>query len=152
LFSSQEIKFDEFLAAKTFCSSGTCPNLAEITLTGSEYVDEFALYQPQWSEGFKIPNKADLDTSVTLKGHSVDPIIPNTESPFDELDENLSNDEKSIDVKVTGEIVPLSHVLFKPNVFISTHVPRRYENPGDEDLMNMGFSREGSPICNRRSS
>jgi hypothetical protein len=94
LLSSQEIKFDEFLAAKTFCSSGTCPNLAEITLTGSEYVDEFAAYQPQWSEGFKIPEKTDLDTSVTLKGHSADPIIPNTESPFDELDENLTNDEK----------------------------------------------------------
>ena len=51
---------------------------------------------------------------------------------------NLSLDETTNDVDVAGEIVPLSHVLFKPNIFISTHVPRRYENTGDEDLMNMG--------------
>ncbi|NPD89021.1 MAG: DUF362 domain-containing protein [Asgard group archaeon] len=51
---------------------------------------------------------------------------------------NLSNDEITRDVNVAGEVNPLSHVLFKPNVFISTHVPRRYENTGDEDMMNMG--------------
>jgi uncharacterized protein (DUF362 family) len=34
--------------------------------------------------------------------------------------------------------VPLSHILFEPNTFISTHVPRRYEDAGDEDLMNIG--------------
>jgi uncharacterized protein (DUF362 family) len=51
---------------------------------------------------------------------------------------NLSLDETTKDVDVAGEIVPLSHVLFKPNIFVSTHVPRRYEDTGDEDLMNMG--------------
>jgi uncharacterized protein (DUF362 family) len=51
---------------------------------------------------------------------------------------NLSHDKKTILVNVAGENVPLSHVLFKPNLFISTHVPRRYEDAGDEDLMNMG--------------
>jgi len=51
---------------------------------------------------------------------------------------NLSHDKKTKMVNVAGEDVPLSHVLFKPNIFISTHVPRRYENSGDEDLMNMG--------------
>jgi uncharacterized protein (DUF362 family) len=51
---------------------------------------------------------------------------------------NLSHDEETIDVNVAGEIVPLSHVLFKPNIFLSTHVPRRYEESGDEDLMNLG--------------
>lgn len=51
---------------------------------------------------------------------------------------NLSHDEDTIEVDVAGEKVPLSHVLFKPNIFISTHVPRRYENTGDEDLMNEG--------------
>ncbi|MFQ5979910.1 MAG: DUF362 domain-containing protein [Candidatus Heimdallarchaeota archaeon] len=51
---------------------------------------------------------------------------------------NLSDDTKTKAVEVAGENVLLSHVLFKPNVFISTHVPRRYEDAGDEDLMNMG--------------
>lgn len=51
---------------------------------------------------------------------------------------NLSHDENTIEVDVAGEKVPLSHVLFKPNIFMSTHVPRRYENTGDEDLMNEG--------------
>ncbi|MFX0064204.1 MAG: DUF362 domain-containing protein [Candidatus Hermodarchaeota archaeon] len=54
-------------------------------------------------------------------------------SPF-----NLSDDEDTREVEVAGEVVPLSHILFKPNVFISTHVPRRYEGTGDEDLMNLG--------------
>ncbi|MFX0052074.1 MAG: DUF362 domain-containing protein, partial [Candidatus Hermodarchaeota archaeon] len=51
---------------------------------------------------------------------------------------NLSDDEVTKEVDVAGEVVPLSHILFKPNVFISTHVPRRYEETGDEDLMNLG--------------
>jgi uncharacterized protein (DUF362 family) len=51
---------------------------------------------------------------------------------------NLSNDKETREVEVAGERVPLSHILFKPNTFISTHVPRRYEGTGDEDLMNMG--------------
>ncbi len=55
-------------------------------------------------------------------------------SPF-----NLSSDADTREVEVAGERVPLSHILFKPNTFISTHVPRRYEDTGDEDLMNMGF-------------
>jgi uncharacterized protein (DUF362 family) len=51
---------------------------------------------------------------------------------------NLSHDQETKDVNVAGEIVKLSHVLFKPNIFLSTHVPRRYEQTGDEDLMNEG--------------
>jgi uncharacterized protein (DUF362 family) len=51
---------------------------------------------------------------------------------------NLSNDKKTREVKVAGEEVSFSHILFKPNVFISTHVPRRYQDAGNEDLMNMG--------------
>ena len=52
---------------------------------------------------------------------------------------NLSSDPNTREVEVAGERVPLSHILFKPNSFVSTHVPRRYEDTGDEDLMNMGF-------------
>ena len=94
MISSQEIKFDEYLAAKTFCSSGTCPNLAKITLIENEAADEHSEYQSRWPGGFIIPEEKDLDTPVTLKGHSADPIVPATESPFDELDEKLSSEEK----------------------------------------------------------
>ena len=51
---------------------------------------------------------------------------------------NLSDDKDTRAVEIAGESVPLSHILFEPNTFISTHVPRRYEDAGDEDLMNMG--------------
>jgi uncharacterized protein (DUF362 family) len=52
---------------------------------------------------------------------------------------NLSDDKDTHAVDIAGEPVPLSHILFEPNTFISTHVPRRYQDAGDEDLMNMGF-------------
>lgn len=94
MLSSQEIKFDEFLAAQTFCSSGTCPNLAKIMPPEYETGDEFLEYQSQWSGGFKISNTRDLDTPVTLKSYSADPISPATESPFDEIDEKLTNEER----------------------------------------------------------
>ena len=51
---------------------------------------------------------------------------------------NLSDDNNTKTVEIAGEGVPLSHIFFEPNTFISTHVPRRYEEAGDEDLMNMG--------------
>ena len=51
---------------------------------------------------------------------------------------NLSDDKDTKVVEVAGESVPLSHILFEPNTFISTHVPRRYEDAGNDDLMNLG--------------
>jgi uncharacterized protein (DUF362 family) len=51
---------------------------------------------------------------------------------------NLSDDEDIVEVKVAGEDVHLSHILFKPNIFVSTHVPRRFVEAGDDDLLNMG--------------
>jgi uncharacterized protein (DUF362 family) len=51
---------------------------------------------------------------------------------------NLSDDKDTKIVQVAGEDVPLSHILFKPNIFISTHVPRRFEDAGDDDFLNMG--------------
>lgn len=52
---------------------------------------------------------------------------------------NLSDDEETETVEIAGESVPFSHIFFEPRTFISTHVPRRYEGTGDEDLMNIGF-------------
>ena len=43
-------------------------------------------------------------------------------SPF-----NLSDDTNTREVTIAGEEMSLSHVLFKPNVFVSTHVLRRFD-------------------------
>lgn len=51
---------------------------------------------------------------------------------------NLSTDESTREVKIADEKVALSIVVFKPNVFISTHVARRYQDAGSNDLMNIG--------------
>lgn len=40
---------------------------------------------------------------------------------------NLSEDKETRQVKVADEKIGLSHILFKPNVFISTHILRIYE-------------------------
>lgn len=40
---------------------------------------------------------------------------------------NLSEDTDTKQVKVADEKIGLSHILFKPNVFVSTHVLRVYE-------------------------
>ncbi len=42
--------------------------------------------------------------------------------PFD-----LSGDTETRQVKVADETIGLSHILFKPNIFVSTHVLRTYE-------------------------
>ena len=41
---------------------------------------------------------------------------------------NLSEDKVTKQVQITDEKIPFSHILFKPNVFVSTHVLRKYEN------------------------
>lgn len=40
---------------------------------------------------------------------------------------NLSEDMETREVKIADEKIGLSHILFKPNVFVSTHVLRTYE-------------------------
>jgi len=39
---------------------------------------------------------------------------------------NLSDDTETREVEIAGEKIGLSHILFKPNVFVSAHVLRRY--------------------------
>lgn len=51
---------------------------------------------------------------------------------------SLSTDKNTREVKVVGEKVAFSHIVFKPNVFVSTHVPRRYQDAGDDDFLNVG--------------
>jgi uncharacterized protein (DUF362 family) len=40
---------------------------------------------------------------------------------------NLSTDTETRKVRIAGEEMEFSHILFKPNVFISTHALRRYD-------------------------
>ncbi len=51
---------------------------------------------------------------------------------------SLSDDKNAREFKIADEKIAFSHILFKPNIFVSTHVPRRYENTGIKDLMNEG--------------
>lgn len=51
---------------------------------------------------------------------------------------NLSEDKYTKQSTIAGESVPLSHIFFEPNTFLSTHVLRRYRNSGLKDMMNMG--------------
>ena len=140
MISSQEIEFDEDLAAKTFCSSGTCPNLAKITLLENEAADEPLDYQSRWPNEFIILEKGDLDTAVTLKDHSVDLLIPTTESPFDELDEKLTNEEKIkklIDFVREGSKIHFGHELAVKLNFLNEVVN---EDP-DEDSISIDSMR-----------
>lgn len=49
-------------------------------------------------------------------------LFSNSVMPFD-----LSQDAETVEVKVADERIRLSHILFKPNVFISTHVLRQFD-------------------------
>jgi len=40
---------------------------------------------------------------------------------------NLSEDTDTKEVKIVDEKIPMSHILFKPNVLVSTHILRTYE-------------------------
>ncbi|MFX1605986.1 MAG: DUF362 domain-containing protein [Promethearchaeota archaeon] len=52
---------------------------------------------------------------------------------------NISDDKDTKEVGIAGESVPFPKIFSQPRTFISTHVPRRYEDAGLEDLMNLGF-------------
>lgn len=51
---------------------------------------------------------------------------------------SLSADKNTRNVKVLDEEVAFSNIIFKPSVFISTHVPRRYQDAGSHDMANIG--------------
>ena len=122
LYISQEIEYDEYLAAKTFCSSGTCPNLARNTLIENEVSDKPSRYQWQLLNRPIFQGETYLDTPLTLKIHSVDPIFPTSESPFDELDEKLTTEEKIkklIDYIDEGSKIQFAHELTLKLTFLN---------------------------------
>lgn len=66
---------------------------------------------------------------------------------------NLSEDKNVKKVKVADEVIGLSHVLFKPNVFVSTHILRTYKRGSIlknlmgliPDVKKSGFTRNWNP-------
>jgi hypothetical protein len=94
LYKSQEIEYEKYQAAITICSSGTCPNLAKNSLIENEVTDKPARYQWRLLNRPIFLGEKDLDTPLTLKLHFADPIFLTSESPFDELDEKLTTEEK----------------------------------------------------------
>ena len=142
MISSQEIKFDEYLAAKTLCDSGTCPNLGKIPLIENEESYELSEYQSRW-QGELINlgvRKVDLDTPLTLNVHSADLISPATESPFDELYEKLTSEEKIkklIDYVRDKSKIQFAHELVNKLNFLDKVVN---EDP-DEDSISIDSMR-----------
>jgi len=80
-------------------------------------------------EGFNKAPKVYLAESDNYRGAALDrlqiwkSLFSERVAPFD-----LSRDTDSRQVNIAGEKVSLSHILFKPNVLVSTHVLRIYEN------------------------
>ena len=54
---------------------------------------------------------------------------------------SLSNDQETNELNVAGEKLDFSHVIFKPNVFVSTHALRTYQK--GSVLKNLG-GKEGN--------
>jgi hypothetical protein len=86
-------EYEKYIAAKAICATGTCKGLADIETQENVTNDEFVVYSWQMPGESVISGAPDLDT-VTLDYHSVDPIFRTSESPFDELDEKLTDEEK----------------------------------------------------------
>jgi len=57
---------------------------------------------------------------------------------------NLSTDKNTREVKVADEKLQLSDIVFKPSVFVSTHVPRRIQGGAFGDF----FTNKGSVLKN----
>ena len=51
---------------------------------------------------------------------------------------NLSTDKNTREVRVADEELQLSNMIFKPNVFVSTHVPRRIQGVFGDLFLNKG--------------
>ncbi len=140
MISSREIEFDEYLTAKTFCSSGTCPNLAKNTIIVNEAAYEPSEDRSLWPARFKFPGEMDLDTPLTLKIHLADLITPTAESPFDELDEKLTSKEKIkklIDYVRKGSKIQFAKELAAKLNFLNKVVD---EDP-DEDSISIDSMR-----------
>ncbi len=58
---------------------------------------------------------------------------------------NLSDDTDAREVKITDEKIGLSHILFKPNVFVSVHTLRRY-NKGTILKNLLGLIPDGKKV------
>jgi hypothetical protein len=88
--------FEKYIPAKTIYATGTCQGLANIEIPEYKAADEVAkdTIISLRSVRSKTSEHINLDTSLTLKGYSADTIFPASDSPFDELDEKLTDEKK----------------------------------------------------------
>ena len=115
MYLAQDVEYvDRYIAEKVICATGTCQNLAEFETPENEAAEELAEYYWRWQGRFEISGEIYLDTPLTFKGHSADPISHTSDSPFDELDEKLPEKEKVkklIDYVREGSKIKFAHEL-----------------------------------------
>lgn len=88
--------FEQYIPEKTICSTGTCQGLANIEIPEYKAAGEITKNTiiSLRSVSSKISEDFNLDTPLTLKWYSPDPIFRTSDSPFDELDEKLTDEKK----------------------------------------------------------
>lgn len=95
MYLAQDIEYiDRYIPEKIICATGTCQKLAEFETPENEITEELAKYYWRWRGRSGISGEIYLDTPLTFKDHSADPIPHTSGSPFDEIDENLADEEK----------------------------------------------------------
>ena len=95
MYLAQDVEYiDRYIPEKVICATGTCQKLAEFETPENEVAEELAEYYWRWRGRSGISGEIYLGTPLTFEGHSVDSISRTSDSPFDELDEKLTDEEK----------------------------------------------------------
>ncbi|HUU53064.1 MAG TPA: hypothetical protein VMW44_00320 [Candidatus Bathyarchaeia archaeon] len=112
---AQEVEYgDEYLADKAICATYTCQKLAEIETIENEDADVPAEFRWRWQGRYGISGEICLDTPLTFTGYLPDPIFCASDSPFDELDGKMTDEEqikKLIDYVREGSKIKFAHEL-----------------------------------------
>lgn len=133
---------DEYLAEKAICAACTCQKLAEIEALENEGgTDNPTEFRWRWPGRHRISGEIYLDTPLTVTGYLTEPILYASDSPFDELDEKMTDEEqikKLIDYVREGSKIKFAHELAVRLNFLYEVVN---EDP-DEDLDEVPISIE----------
>ena len=112
---AQDVEYDDkYLPEKAICATCTSQDFAEIESIENEGADKYTELPLRLLGIHGISGEIYLDTPLTLKDHSADPIVSTTESPFDELDEKMTDEEqikKLIDYVREGSKIKFAHEL-----------------------------------------
>jgi hypothetical protein len=112
---AQDVEYnDEDLAVKAICAICTHQKFAEIETIENEGAEEPAEFSWQSLGKYAISGKIYEDTPLTFTGHLTDPIFCASDSPFDALDEKMTDEEKVkklIDYVREGSKIKFAHEL-----------------------------------------